>query len=344
MCIGCVPGQPASFYNERDPFVWALDGSAIQKQTHVLEFIGKQLLGKNAEFGGPDVVDQPRRFGLVYLESSAASKELADRFAAEMDALGVPFAEIVSYQLDPTTLAQSATQVITKMQAAGVTTIVFGGDPVAPKNFTQEATAQGYFPEWLVAASTLVDTTAFARTYDPAQWAHAFGVTQLAARTDAQTIGAYAVYEWFHGAPPAADGSIGVIQPNPALFFAVVQGVGPNLTPASFRDTLFGSEGTVPGISVPYLSYGDKGYWPEPDYHGVDDATVFWWDPSAAGPDELRKDGVGMYQFVDGGLRYLPGEWPTESKLFDPDGAVNFYATPPAGEEPGEYEPLPVGG
>jgi hypothetical protein len=341
MCIGCVPGQPASFYNERDPYVWALDGSQIQKQTHVVEFVEKQLVGKNAEFGGDDVASQPRTFGLIYLESSAASKELADRFAGEMEAIGAPFVETVSYLLDPSTLAQSATQVITKMKAAGVTTIVFSGDPVAPTNFTQEATAQGYFPEWMVAASTLVDTTAFARTYDQEQWSHAFGVTQLAARTDAQTIGAYAVYEWFHGAPPAADGSIAVMQPNPALFFAVVQGVGPNLTPEAFRDTLFAAEGTLPGISVPYLSYGDKGYWDEPDYHGVDDATMFWWDPTAPGPDELRRDGVGMYQFVDGGQRYLPGEWPTDSTLFDPTGAVSFYGTPPAGEEPGEYEPLP---
>ena len=30
-----------------------------------------------------------------------------------------------------------------------------------------------------------------------------------------------------------------------------------------------------------------------------------------------------MYQFVDGGKRYLPGEWPTEDKMFDPDGAVD---------------------
>ena len=67
MCIGCTPGQPPEFYAERDPYVWGLDGSAAQKQTHALEFIAKQLVGKNAEHAGDDgFKTQPRKFGLVY--------------------------------------------------------------------------------------------------------------------------------------------------------------------------------------------------------------------------------------------------------------------------------------
>ena len=343
LCIGCTPGQPPEFYTERDPYVWGLDGSAIQKQTHVLEFIQKQLVGKNAEHAGEALQATPRSFGLVYLESSGASKDLADRFGAEMAALGAPLAEVVAYQLDPATIQQQASQVITKLKAAGVTTVVFSGDPVAPRDFTKEATAQEYFPEWVVAASTLVDVTAFARTYDQQQWAHAFGVTQLAARGNPVTTGAYANYEWFTGSPPPADDSIGVIAPNPALLFAVLQGIGPNVSAESFRDALFAADATTRAISQPSLSYGDKGIWAGvTDFQGVDDATVFWWDPAATGPDEIRKDGTGMYQYVDGGTRYLPGEWPTEDRLFDPNGAVAIYDTPPAGEERGDY-PSPAG-
>ncbi len=343
MCIGCTPGQPANFYTERDPYVWGLDGSAIQKQTHVLEFIQKQLLGKNAEHAGDALKATPRKFGLVYLESSGASKDLADSFAAGMQSLGAPLGEVVAYQLDPSTIQQQASQVITKLKTAGVTTIVFSGDPVAPRDFTKEATAQEYFPEWVVAASTLVDVTAFARTYDQQQWAHAFGVTQLAARGNPETSGSYANYVWFTGNPPPADDTIGVIAPNPALLFAVLQGVGPNLSPESFRDALFAADATTRAISQPSLSYGDKGIWAGvTDYQGVDDATVFWWDPAATGPDEIRKQGTGMYQYVDGGKRFLPGEWPTEDKLFNPDGAVAIYDTPPAGEERADV-PSPAG-
>ena len=81
----------------------------------------------------------------------------------------------------------------------------------------------------------------------------------------------------------------------------------------------------------------DQGFWPDTDYNGVDDGTVIWWDPNAAGPDEIRKNGTGMWTFVDGGRRYLPGEWPSESKLFDPDGAVTIYDTAPPEETPPDY-------
>ena len=121
------------------------------------------------------------------------------------------------------------------------------------------------------------------------------------------------------------------------------EGVGPELTAENFRDALFDGEGTRPGISVPFLSYGEKGYWEEPDYLGVDDATAFWWDPDATGLDEIRREGQGMYQYVDGGLRFLPGAWPTEDRFFVADGAVALYETPPAGEEANDY-PSPAGG
>ncbi len=105
---------------------------------------------------------------------------------------------------------------------------------------------------------------------------------------------------------------------------------------------MFAYGGTKQAISQPYLTWGDKGLWPDVDYNGVDDATIIWWDPAATGPDEIRKEGTGMWTFVDGGKRYLPGEWPTESKLFDPEGAVTLYAEPPPGEAPPSY-PSPAG-
>ncbi|CAN5630162.1 hypothetical protein BH10ACT2_BH10ACT2_18700 [soil metagenome] len=344
LCIGCTPGQPPEFYSDRDPYVFGLDGSALQKQTHVLEFLQKQIIGKNAEHGGDAVKDLPRVFGYVYLESSGASGDLAASMGAAMDALGAPFAESIAYQLDPSTIQQTAALVISRLKAAGVTTIVFNGDPVAPRDFTKEATAQEYFPEWIVAASTLVDVTAFARTYDQQQWQHAFGVTQLAARSNPTTAGYFANYVWFTGVEPPADDTIGVFAVYPALFFAVLQYTGPNLSAQTFRDALFASAGTIPAISQPFLTYGDKGYWGGvADYQGVDDATEFWWDATATGLDEIRKEGTGMYAYVDGGKRYLPGEWPTGDKLFVADGAVTLYDPAPPGEERGDY-PSPASG
>ena len=146
----------------------------------------------------------------MYIESSAESAAIADEFVAELNEQGIEIAERLPYQLDPASIQASAAQIIAKLKASGVTTVIFSGDPVAPGDFTREATAQEYFPEWLLADSALVDTTAFSRTYDQEQWQHAFGVSQLSARTLPEVSGYYSLYQWFSGQEAPANDSIGV--------------------------------------------------------------------------------------------------------------------------------------
>ena len=342
VCISCNPSQPADWYEDRAPFNYGIAASSRQMNVHVAEFLGKQIAGKNAEFAGEEFAETPRTFGLVYIESSAESAAIADEFVANLNEQGIEIVERLPYQLDPASIQASAAQIISKLKASGVTTIIFSGDPVAPGDFTREATAQEYFPEWFIAASALVDTTAFARTYDQEQWQHAFGVSQLSARTLPEVSGYYSLYQWFSGEEAPANDSIGVIVPPLALLHSQLQATGPNLTPETLRDTIFQVE-TQQAISQPYLTWGDHGFWPDTDWNGIDDATLVWWDPTATGQDEIRKDGTGMWQYVDGGKRYLPGEWPEEPlALFDPEGAVAIYETAPEGEAPIEY-PSPAG-
>ncbi len=49
-----------------------------------------------------------------------------------------------------------------------------------------------------------------------------------------------------------------------------------------------------------------------------------------------------MWQYPDQGLRYLPGEWGTEDRLFDPSHSVFLYTERPTGEDPPDY-PSPAG-
>jgi hypothetical protein len=222
--------------------------------------------------------------------------------------------------------------VISKFKAAGVTSVVFSGDPVAPANFTKEATAQEYFPEWILGPQLLVDTTAYARTYDQRQWAHAFGPSPLTARIRPERAAAYQLYQWFQGTAPPAPDTAQVILPNPSTLFAALQLAGPKLTPETFRDGLFSRAPTENAISQSSLSYGDHGFWPYEDWNGVDDMTEVWWDPEAKGPDEIRKEGTGMWRYVDGGKRYYPGEWTKDVKLFDKANTVTIFDEPPKGE------------
>jgi len=223
--------------------------------------------------------------------------------------------------------------VIARMKDAGVTSVIMAGDPLTPATFTREATAQDYFPEWIIPGAPLTDVSAYGRTYDQRQWANAFGISPLVARTPPEQALGGRLYRWYNcEAPPVV--STELVYPVPAAFYAAVQAAGPNLTHERFRQALFDAAPTPRGTTYPTLSWGtpDKGRWPFEDFWGSDDVTELWWDPEAVGPDETGKVGAGMYTYVDGGRRYLPGEWPQRpSRAFDPDGAVTILdATPDA--------------
>jgi hypothetical protein len=79
-----------------------------------------------------------------------------------------------------------------------------------------------------------------------------------------------------------------------------------------------------------------------PDYNGSDDATMIWWDPSApAGTeDETGNPGTGAYRYVDGGKRYLSGQWPDEKvKWFDKEDTVFLYDDRPPEDQLPDYPP-----
>lgn len=336
VCIGCTGGDP-DFFNERAPHLYRSDANADQVGLHVVEYLKKKLDGKQAEFAGDDLQDRERKFGYLWIESNDSSAEQAETMEQRLADEGIELAESQAYTLDPARLQEQATSVIAKFKAAGVTTVLFSGDPVAPANFTKEATAQDFFPEWVLGPQTLVDTTAFARTYDQEQWQHAFGPSPLTARFRSQDGAAYHLYEWFNGEPPPAIDTHAVQFPNPALFFAGIQAAGPDLTPETFRDGLFSREPTPNAITQASLSFGDHGLWPYDDYNGVDDMVEVWWDPEAEGPDEIRKEGTGMYRYVDGGKRYFPGDWTDDTKVFDEDGTVTILDGPPEEEAVPDY-------
>ena len=344
-CFSCGPGQTNEYYTDRPGLAYTVGKGPDQLDLLVAEYIGKRLAGSPAVNAGDESMqDTERVFGRIWIEASESSVTANERFEEYATDNGFDIVESQSYALDPATLQESAASVIARMKEAGVTSVIFNGDPIAPREFTNEATAQNYFPEWIVTGSVLVDTAAFSRTYDQDQWANAFGLSNLSARVDRSIGSSYAIYEWFQGEPPPAADNIGVITPVPNTFYAFLQATGPNLTIETFNDAAFAGEPTVRAVTAPSLSWGTEGIWPdefEPDYRGVDDVTEIWWDPAATGPDEIDRDGSGLWRYIDGGVRYKPGEIPEgEPKAFVEEGSITIYTEPPPGESLPDYDPL----
>ena len=235
------------------------------------------------------------------------------------------------YYLDIPRAQENARTIIAKLKAAKVTSVIFYGDPLTPSFLTKEATAQDYRPEWIVGPSVYADTAVFGRIYDQEQWQHAFGLSLIPARGTAEASGAYNLWVWQYGTPPPNNNYAVHIGPV-SLLFTGINLAGPDLTPANFRDGMFRSGISGGNPLAATISFGKHGIWPNAtnDLGGADDGTLIWWNPTAKGKTEIGTDGTGLYEYVDGGKRYLPGKWPTSDPgLFDPAKSLTIYQSIP---------------
>jgi len=347
LCVGdCTLAQPQSFVDQRAPNIWPTEPSFEQAAVHWAEFIGKQLAGRNAAHAGdPALTSQTRRFGLIrYNDDAGTFAASANHFKDLLRKYHVTIASDAAYSFDLSKAQETSRTVISQLKAAGVTSVILAADPVTPSFFTAEATRQKYFPEWIVLGTVYTDTTLFGRTYDPKQWAHAFGVSVLPARSDESVNDLAQILTWQTGKPPQAKTWEELVQA-PLIFFTGVHLAGPHLTPQTFRDGLFRYPSGPTRVTHLHLSWGKHGIWPQPDYFGGDDATLIWWDPTAKGPDEVGNDGTGMYAYANNGRRYLPGQWPTgEPDVFNPASSVTlFHQLPPNDAPPSYPSPPPTG-
>jgi hypothetical protein len=341
LCVGdCLIAQPQRFLEQHSPYLWPTLASPEQASEHWAAFVGTQLArGKAVHAGSKELAAKQRVFGVVHYDDDAGTfRRSVSHFEDLLRTYRVKPAVTVPYTLDLGTAQEDARLVITKLKTAGVTSVLLAGDPVFPTFLTKEATTQDYFPEWVVLGYAFTDTAVFGRQYDQKQWAHAFGVSLLPARTadDIDELGN--LITWQTGQPPTAKTFRELVQA-PLVFFTGVHLAGPVLTATSFRAGLFrypSASETVP--TRLHLSWGRHDIWKGVDLTGSDDATVVWWDPDATGPDEVGRAGKGLYRYADEGARYLPGKWPTKPVgLYDNATSVTVLTQLPAVDAPPSY-------
>ena len=336
VCMAC-PG-----ISDSEPTGFGIQPSQDQIQAHVVSYVSTKLQGGTAEFAGEGSQGEDRVFGLLSLAQNDADERRAERYVEAFAEEGVEIVEKGTFPLDPTRAAEMATGIIAQMKDAGVTTVVVRADPITLPAFTREATKQNWYPEWVLGGYQFTDSTTFARTFDQEQWSHAFGLSFLPPAAPPEVTPAYRLYEWYHGTPPPADDSLILTYPQVALFFTGLHYAGPELTVESFRDALFAFPATPRAVTQPSVDYG-FGLWNADDddyvgdYEGIDDMVELWWDAEGEGPDETGADGTGVYQYANGGQRYLPHEYTQDIDVFDAETSVPQITDPPDSEIPPEY-------
>ena len=87
---------------------------------------------------------------------------------------------VFTYQSDINRAEEQTRVTVAGLIDAKVTTVVCMCDAIAPVFLTNGMTQNNYFPEHLLPGANLLDYDVLGRLYDPAQWAHAFGPSQLA--------------------------------------------------------------------------------------------------------------------------------------------------------------------
>jgi ABC-type branched-subunit amino acid transport system substrate-binding protein len=346
VCAGtCATAIPQSLVDEYAPYIWQTGPTPDQAAALASEMIAKLAGPGKAELAGDDEIRaKDRVYGLLHYDNPDGDYEaVTEAYVEQLADNGIELATDVEFTLDLARAQENARTNIARLKDAGVTTIIYTGDPLTPASLTTEATAQDYHPEWILGSSVLMDTSLFARQTDVEQWKNGFGISLIGARGEQETNGAFRIWDWAYGGlPPNNNANL----LNAGLLLTVFPGIhlaGPELTPETFRDGLFRYPPSGGGPTEPQISRGDQGIWPDTDSGGSDDATIVWFDPTASGEDEVGNDGIGLYRYADGGQRYTLGNFPDtveEAGLFDNASSVTIFDQVPAEDETPDY-PLP---
>ena len=343
LCLGtCALAVPEKITTANKGLIFTDGPSPEQSALLTAELVGKQAGPGKAQYAGDDATKSKQRvYGIVHYDTPDG------QYKAQFDTLKTGLAKYKikpkadqSFFLDPAKSQENARTTITKMKNAGVTTVIYTGDPLTPAAITKEAAAQDYHPEWIVGPTVLADTTFFGRTFDQTEWAHAFGVALVNGRVPQSQNPNYTLYTWFHNEPPP-NNTYNVIIPSVSLLARGVTMAGPKLSPKTFRDGLFRYPPSGGDPVNPQQSWGKHGAWPFVDYWGSDDTGILWWDPSASGEDEVGHVGSGLYQYADGAKRFTLGHLPTAGQggLFDTSSAVTVFPQLPPESSTPTYAP-----
>jgi hypothetical protein len=342
----CALATPEAVAEDYRPYLWSTGPTPDQAAALAAEAIGNLAGPGPAELAGDEALrSQDRVYGLLHYDNPDGDYESSNEaFVEQLADNGIELDTDIEFTLDLARAQENARTVISRLKDAGVTTVLYTGDPLMPASFTKEATAQDYFPEWILGSSVLMDTTLFARQTDQQQWRNGFGIQLTGARGERSTNGAFRIWDWAYGGSPP-NNTANVLEPPLRWMFTGIHLAGPELTPETFRDALFRYPVSGGGPTEPQISRGEHGVWPELDWGGVDDVALIWFDPETTGEDEVGNEGTGMYRYANGGERYTFGNLPTsieEAGLFDVDSSVTVFDRVPPEDEAPDYPPPPT--
>jgi len=287
------------YHDQRGPCAWSLAVNGTEVAEFASEFAAKRLAGGTADFAGGSIQGAPRVIATLAPNNPwyQESVELARGRYTELT--GLPPGPNYQYLLDLGQLSNQASELIPRMAADGVTTVICGCDPIFPVFLSGVAARENYFPEFIIAGTALTDADVVGQLWNQQFAAHAFGVSPLEPFVPPTSTIAYQAFKSVRPDQEPAF-SVDLIYYQMYQMAIGLQMAGPNLTPETFQAGLY----DYPAQSGPY------GLWDfgPGDHTTADDVREIYWDPNAVSPYNGRP---GSYIGINGGARYQRDQLPS---------------------------------
>ena len=301
-----------SFSNNLRPYHYDLFMGGDVQADYAGSWYCRRLANKKARFAGDaSLRAKVRKVSVIYPDSAQTTPSAQRLMNIIKQCAGKNAVYDGKYSSDTSTAAQQATTNTANTKAAGVTTVLWFSDPIAPAYGTKAQSSQRWHPEEVLAGSGLVDYDALAQAYDQGEWAHAFGPSDLGKAVDIMQVDAGLIWK-AQGRSGKPNGSANLLTTYELSLVSGIMAAGPKLTPLSYEYGLL----TAPGYDQwnkwhdPRLVFVD---WGRSDYSGISDIREVYWDPNAPSPTNGSR---GAYVPLNGGRRYQLADIPRgEPKL-----------------------------
>ena len=306
------PTSANEFFAGRRPFRWDVFPNGTETADWIAEYTCKKLAGKNASNAGqlihPTIGGRntPRKFGILTFDNGTGeTRPNAERAKALIEKCSGKKVPLLFYESDINRAEEQTRVTVAKLIDEGVTSLVCLCDAIAPVFLTNGLTRNNYFPEHILSGAYLTDYDVLGRLYDPAQWAHAFGPSQLANPVPFEQSDAAKIWR-ASGRSGSPCASCNLITGYMTMIGSMIHNAGPNLNPLSIEQGLVGARsqtggwGATGGNPFVYLiKFGPE------DYTAISDFREVYWNPTKRSEIDGKN---GAYEPMNGGKRYAGGE------------------------------------
>jgi hypothetical protein len=315
-------GSMGDLQSELSPLAWDYYAPLEDSERNLAEFVCKALVGRRAQYSGPTLDQQQRRFAAVFLKQNSyrdipPTEPLQQGLSECGESLHVAESAVDD---------QSVLTAIADLRSRGITTVILLDDDTNASNrWLPDASKAGYYPEWLLVGTSQERDDQWG-VAPPDQLAHMFGVVPWNKFLPIQDEPDFwAIKEGDPSVNSALTTDVKTIDDYHAflLLASGVQMAGPKLNPASFARGLERARFPDPGAGAPPYFQASVGF--SPSHHSMtNDFALVWWSSQAptyrVGTGTGQRETGGGFCWVLNGTRWSLGNWPSSNlPLFDLD-------------------------